>query len=57
MLDALGATRPTFAHVPLVVDAAGKKLSKRRGPAGAGPEEAAEDGARGRRPASLPVQH
>ncbi|KAK7240127.1 glutamyl-tRNA synthetase [Aureococcus anophagefferens] len=51
VLDALGATRPTFAHVPLVVDAAGKKLSKRRGPAGAGPEEeASEDGARGRRP-------
>ena len=51
MLDALGAARPTFAHVPLVVDAAGKKLSKRRGPAGAGPEEEpSEDGARGRRP-------
>ncbi|KAH8069908.1 hypothetical protein JL721_5444 [Aureococcus anophagefferens] len=51
VLDALGAARPTFAHVPLVVDAAGKKLSKRRGPAGAGPEEeAAEDGAGGRRP-------
>ena len=51
VLDALGAARPTFAHVPLVVDAAGKKLSKRRGPAGAGPEEeASEDGARGRRP-------
>lgn len=30
LYDALGAQRPTFAHVPLIVDESGKKLSKRR---------------------------
>lgn len=31
MFEALGATPPTFAHLPLVFDADGKKLSKRLG--------------------------
>ncbi len=31
MFEALGATPPTFAHLPLVFDADGKKLSKRIG--------------------------
>ena len=31
MFEALGATPPTFAHLPLVFDAEGKKLSKRLG--------------------------
>ncbi len=30
LYDALGAPRPILAHVPLIVDAEGKKLSKRR---------------------------
>ncbi|MEE3327738.1 MAG: glutamate--tRNA ligase [Myxococcota bacterium] len=30
LYDALGAPRPVMAHVPLIVDEAGKKLSKRR---------------------------
>ena len=30
LYDALGAPRPVMAHVPLIVDGAGKKLSKRR---------------------------
>jgi glutamyl-tRNA synthetase len=30
--DALGATPPAFAHVPLIVGPSGKKLSKRRDP-------------------------
>jgi len=30
LYDALGAPRPVLAHVPLIVDAEGKKLSKRR---------------------------
>ncbi|KAB2848415.1 MAG: glutamate--tRNA ligase [Hyphomicrobiaceae bacterium] len=32
--DAMGWARPIFAHVPLIHDAAGKKLSKRHGAAG-----------------------
>ena len=31
MFEALGATAPTYAHLPLVFDADGKKLSKRMG--------------------------
>lgn len=31
LYDLLGATRPTYAHVPLLVDADGRRLSKRDG--------------------------
>lgn len=36
LADALDASRPTFAHLPLLQDTAGAKLSKRAGSAGLG---------------------